>query len=470
MHTRISARHLSGLFFAWLTLTLVACGTSPTPSPTAPPSPVPTATPLPTATATLVPPTTTATHTPTPLPTATSTATPLPTNTPTALPTDTPLPTLTPTRAPTRPPTNTPAPPQAACPAWFVTPEPNKATLVVQNGEDKPITVKGFTEGPAERSVPSKTSAIFTITPGRWSFTADTADGGQGFSVEVTTGESRTVSVYVLRKLIPNYWPWNPPSIIVLGVKADVSPTNPPAGCPGHIPPTPTPLPQCPSWYSKPEAGKGVLVFENYSGAEFNVYATTGMNWEGKIAGKKGDEISRQIFQLAPGHYEFDARTSGPNFHIALDIAAGQSLSVPLVDQRGAKIEVYGLAIPAGCEGYQAPPPVTEPSTRCPVWFATPEPSKAVLVIENHVFRNYTFTLKSDDAKIPVNLASKKGDEPGRAIFQLKPGRYEVRDQSGDALYFNLNLSAGQLWVTPFGGTPFLPHPGFGLNIPTGCP
>jgi hypothetical protein len=109
-------------------------------------------------------------------------------------------------------------------------------------------------------------------------------------------------------------------------------------------------------------------------------------------------------------------------------------------------------------------------AANCPAWFATPEPGKGVLVIENHLgmelYVDATYTSKS------WTLPAKQGDTPGRVLLQLPPGHYEYNEHtaSGGRGHIGVDIQAGQMLVSPTGSTCSAEQPAYPLEFPQGCP
>lgn len=114
-------------------------------------------------------------------------------------------------------------------------------------------------------------------------------------------------------------------------------------------PPTQAPQATCPSWFQRPQLGKGVLLIENHIGQELLVEQIgTPSSW--RIPAKQGDTPGRLLLQLPPGAYEFVDYVGGAGRgHIKVRIAEGQMFVSPIWFNNQYDEYVYPLQPPPGC-------------------------------------------------------------------------------------------------------------------------
>ena len=131
-------------------------------------------------------------------------------------------------------------------------------------------------------------------------------------------------------------------------------------------------------------------------------------------------------------------------------------------------------AIPTATSGASAAStatatPVVVAST-CPSWFITPEPNKAVLMIENHIGEEiFVDALTLGESSV---IPAKQNDESGKILFQLPPGLHDfnLRTAHAGSGHVGASVEAGQILVSPlfFSGVP--EEPVYDMEIPAGCP
>ena len=422
-----------------------AINVAPTPTPTAePPTATQTATPLP-PTATL-----TATSAPsaTPTPTSSNTATPPPTSTATPTPTDTPTPepTATATRTPRRRPPDTPAPVAAApaCPAWYQAPQGGKGMLVIANemkyaaqidrlpGSGSPAQIDGATSDERKR-------IVLQLAPGRYELAYNSSAGSGSASFTIADGEMKLAQIYLQgrRRAEPVWWwAYKPGEVSEVYVgRFDI-----PYGCPGGLPPTPTPPPQCPAWFATPAPDKAVLVVENRSTESFDVLAPNTGQVLANVPRNAQERPGFVAITLAPGHHELETTTSK---RIVVDLAPGTSIVAvhPETRQTPALLPLYGLTPPPACPGYT--PPTPPPPPQCPAWFQRPQAGKGVLLIENYATQQAITGVGLQGIVLDHMLLPARGDQLDRLVLQLNPGHYEFGTQQGG---FSADIAERQVY------------------------
>lgn len=459
----------------WLIIVLLlsAC------APSLPATPSLAATPVASPTATSVPPTATveptSTQSPTPPATATPTSTPSPSSTPTATavpPTDTPTAVPTATRAPTRPPTNTPAPvaaaPAPACPAWYQAPQPGKGILLIVNdmrnyalfdklpGQSSPTRLEGAREGEPSR-------VVLQVEPGQYNFTYSSEASGHDLSVSMSAGEMKMVHVFLRRDGMDyRYW-WSWPATAVVS-DVYVGTFDIPYGCPGGLPPTPTPAPQCPAWYAAPAPGKAVLAFENRGTEPFDIIAPGTGQLVAKVPRNANNLPGFAAITLVPGHHEFETTTSK---RIVVDLAAGSSVVAVHAEIRRLTPDVLpiaGLTPPPGCPGYATPTP--PPPPQCPDWFQRPQPGKGMLVVESWIMTRVVAVIATQGLELEFELKRFDGKSADRRVLQLNPGHYEFATQEGG---FSADIAEGQTYSVGLAQNPWGKRAATVMSTPPGC-
>ncbi|MBI5877688.1 MAG: hypothetical protein HZB53_08565 [Chloroflexi bacterium] len=416
------------------TATLVlATATSAPPTPTS----APTATPSPTPTATLPP-------TATPSPSATPTAVP-PISTPTLEPTATPQPTAT--RAPTRPPTDTPVPvaaaPAPACPAWYQPPQPGKGLLVIANG----MKIPAWFEGLPGRTTALRLDATKTgdpiryalqMEPGQYEISYSSEAGGRSVAVIIGDGDRQLLQVFLRAsgKELDSWWR----PVTAFSADAYLNRFDIPYGCPGGLPPTPTPPPQCPAWYATPAPDKAVLAIENRSTESFDLLAPNTGQVVAKVPRNANELPGFVAISLSPGHYEFLTSTSK---RVVVDLAPGTSAVVVHPESRWGPdlLQVYGLTPPTACPGYT--PPTPPPPPQCPAWFQRPQPGKGVLIVENYVSQQAITVVGLQGIVLDHMLLPARDGKIDRLVLQLSPGHYEFGTIQGG---FTVDVAEGQVY------------------------
>lgn len=127
------------------------------------------------------------------------------------------------------------------------------------------------------------------------------------------------------------------------------------------------------------------------------------------------------------------------------------------------------------------------PVSSCPAWFATPEPGKAVLILENHYYREVRvgFSQFYNHPQQVIQISAKQANEPTRIVLQSNPGYYcssegNLSDPlpkfsimiSRDCPNISFEIQANQIWALPLfdykeaGVQKPAPYP---LEIPSGC-
>lgn len=150
-----------------------------------------------------------------------------------------------------------------------------------------------------------------------------------------------------------------PPTATSVPTATPVPPTATP------VPPTATPVPPtatatppaiakpaCPSWFTFPEPGNGLLIIENHVGLDLVVDAMKPLNWTKTIPPKKDDVPGRLVLQLTPGHYEFRDHEVGSKWRgtIKIDLQSGQMLVSPVWHNNLFDEVVSPLQVPDGCQ------------------------------------------------------------------------------------------------------------------------
>ncbi|MBI5877686.1 MAG: hypothetical protein HZB53_08555 [Chloroflexi bacterium] len=458
------------MLLALCALLVVAC------SPTASVAPTPTGEP-PTATqtATPVPPPATLTATtvssPTPTSTASNTATPPPTRTATPTPTEppTPEPAATATRAPTRRPTDTPAPVAAApaCPAWYQAPQPGKGVLFIANEMNDTTFIESLPGYPSPFQLSGTQSDVpvyitLQLTPGDYVFPFASASGGGSISFTIEADAMMLAEIYKGRRAREGYSPWVGHTSGAIA-DAHVGGVLTPYGCPGGLPPTPTPAPQCPAWFVTPAPEKGVLFIENRTNELLEVLVPDSKALVVKVPVMEGDISGIASVTLSPGHHEFEV--SGGK-RIVVDIGPGISVMVSYYSPQKtpALLPVYGAPAPPACPGYVPPTPPAPP--QCPAWFERPQPGKAVLIVENHWGQMPVTIVGIKGIELEAILQPRKGDTIDRKILHLNPGHYEFGTTRGG---FTADVEAGIVYSMALVDFPKSPQKATIIPLPPGC-
>lgn len=108
-------------------------------------------------------------------------------------------------------------------------------------------------------------------------------------------------------------------------------------------------------------------------------------------------------------------------------------------------------------------------ASTCPAWFITPEPNKAVFMIENHIGQE----LFVDAATLGQNsvVAAKQGEESGKLLYQLPPGRHDFNLRVGGGFgHVGADVQAGQILVAPVFFSGQAEETVYDMEIPEGCP
>ncbi|MBI5880417.1 MAG: hypothetical protein HZB53_22430 [Chloroflexi bacterium] len=408
---------------------------------------------------------------PTATPTGTATATPAPSHSPTIIATGTPTETPAPPTATRLPATPTPqpiadtgqAPP--ACPGWFGTPEPGKALLTIENYINEPVAV-GNIPGRSELQVPAASDAepgriTLALGPDAYELPINATFGGT--SVRVQLGSGQYWLVALTAESVIGAGGRNSPKD--KSIVSRVSPLTPPWGCPGGAPPVVVVSPpQCPAWFTTPQEGKGIIVFENHTTNSSIIDGIDGVSFSAPFPKRTGSEPTRLVASFAPGRYRFSLFLH--NFTV--DLASGQQVAVRWGSPTYPP-DVTVLIVPAGCAGYVAPTPAAPPPPpTCPAWFARPEPGKALLVVENHGGKAPVVTLKAlAGISLDIQMPPKVGDEPGRHVLMLTPGHYEFEASPYGMII--VDLAAGAMKVAPIHAPRVEQRPVFDLPVPPAC-
>jgi len=256
----------------------------------------------------------------------------------------------------------------------------------------------------------------------------------------------------------------------------------PPTNTPARPTPTQTANAQvvravCPAWYAAPEAGKGVLVVDT---APFGVHVFVKEPREIDLGRIEGDTngVGKKAFQLAPGNYRIFYEDRG--VETTFQLTAGQVIAHSFVgdgkvatgpNNSGSfhwKVESNPVAPPPGCPGgpeFVAVPTatITPTAAPCPAWYATPQPSMGLLIIENYDGKRNLDVVATKGQDWTKSVPAKTTDEPGRIIVSLPPGHYEFSASVGG---FAVDMQAGQQYLV---GLIFPKPPVNLLQRPAGC-
>jgi hypothetical protein len=302
---------------------------------------------------------------------------------------------------------------------------------------------------------------VLQLEPGNYEIAYTSDAGGNALAIPIGAGEQKMVEIFQHRgpKEVERYW------YLVPTEKSDVyaSRFDVPYGCPGGLPPTPTPPPQCPAWYATPAPGKAVLAIENRSTEAFDLLDPNIGRIVAKVPRNANELPGFVAISLSPGHYEFQTSTSK---RVVVDLAAGTSAVAVHPETRWGPdlLQVFGLTPPAACPGYTAPTPT--PAPQCPDWFQRPQPGKGILVIENWIMVRVVTVVATKGLELEIQLQPYKGDFVDRRVLQLNPGHYEFATQEGG---FSADITEGQTNSVGLAQNPWGKRTATVMVSPPGC-
>ncbi|MBI5878562.1 MAG: hypothetical protein HZB53_13015 [Chloroflexi bacterium] len=228
-----------------------------------------------------------------------------------------------------------PPPPPAQCPAWYVPPQSGFGVLVVENFLNETAEVAGVEATNFTGRIPALKDGepgvlAIPLAPGSYEFASRASNGEGRIRAEIAAGRFVVASVSRM----------NPRRL--LDVVASAMPV--PAGCDGYVPPLPPATTPCPTWYARPEPGRGLLIVVNGM-MDSNLIATKGMEYTSPLPAARAAGPGIVRIPVSPGHYEFD--TSNTGNHLTADVAADQTLWV-YISGFGAR-QIFGPP-PAACK------------------------------------------------------------------------------------------------------------------------